>query len=111
MPSFSSASRSPPAGGRLTTNPPFDPTGTMTTFFTICAFISPRTSVRKSSIRSDQRIPPRATLPPRRCTPSIRGEYTKISNFGRGSGSPGTFDGSNLIDRYGFGAPSAARWK
>ena len=30
-------------------------------FFTFWAFISPRTSVRKSSRRSDQRIPPRAT--------------------------------------------------
>ena len=61
------------SGGRLTTNPPFDPTGTMTAFLTVCAFISPRISVRKSSLRSDQRMPPRATLPARMCTPSIRG--------------------------------------
>ena len=46
--------------------------------------------------RSDQRRPPRAILPPRRCTPSKRGEYTKISNIGFGSGRPGIFDGSNL---------------
>ena len=57
-------------GGRLTTKPPLAPTGTITAFLTICAFIRPRTSVRKSSRRSDQRRPPRATLPPRRCTPS-----------------------------------------
>ena len=76
-------------GGRLTTKPPFAPTGTISAFLTICAFISPRISVRKSSRRSDQRRPPRATLPPRRCTPSTRGEYTKISNCGRGSGSSG----------------------
>ena len=68
-----SAARSPPRGGRLTTKPPFAPTGTMTAFLTICAFIRPRTSVRKSSRRSDQRRPPRATLPPRRCTPSTYG--------------------------------------
>ena len=43
--------------------------------------------------------PPRATLPPRRCTPSKRVEYTKISNIGLGAGRPGTFDGSNLNDR------------
>jgi hypothetical protein len=54
-------------------------------------------------MRSDQRRPPRATLPPRRCTPSTRGEYTKISNMGRGSGRPGTFAGSSLNDSTGFG--------
>src|SRR6202158_6356378 len=70
----------------------------MTVFLTICALTSPRTSVRKSSGRSDQRNPPRATLPPRKCTPSKRGEYTKISNIGFGSGRPGTFDGANLND-------------
>ncbi len=90
----------PRAGGRLTTNPPLEPTGTISAFLTICAFIRPRTSVRKSSRRSDQRKPPRATLPPRRCTPSTRGEYTKISNRGRGSGRIGTCDGSSLNDRY-----------
>jgi len=63
MPSFISASRSPAGGGCLTTKPPLAPTGTMTTFFTICAFIRPSTSVRKSSMRSDQRMPPRATGP------------------------------------------------
>ena len=54
----------------------------MTAFFTICVLRRPRTSVRKSSRRSDQRIPPRAIGPPRRCTPSSRGEYTKISKAG-----------------------------
>ena len=34
------------AGGRLSTNPPLAPVGTMTAFLTICAFISPRISVR-----------------------------------------------------------------
>ena len=45
--------------------------------------------MRKSSRRSDQRRPPRATEPPRRCTPSTRGECTKISKRGRGSGVSG----------------------
>ena len=71
MPSACSAARS--AGGCLTTKPPFEPIGTMTAFLTTCAFIRPRISVRKSSRRSDQRMPPRATLPARRCTPSIHG--------------------------------------
>ena len=35
--------------GRLTTKPPLAPTGTINAFLTICAFIRPRTSVRKSS--------------------------------------------------------------
>ena len=68
----------------------------MTAFFTICAFTRPRISVRKSSRRSLQRMPPRAMRPLRRCTPSTRGEHTQISNIGRGSGRSGTFDGSNL---------------
>ena len=72
--------------------------GTMTAFLTVCAFISPRTSVRKSSRRSDQRRPPRATGPPRRCTPSTRGEYTKISNTGAAAGRSGTCAGSSLND-------------
>ena len=67
--------------------PPLAPTGTMTAFFTACALTRPRISVRKSSRRSDQRRPPRATGPNLRCTPSTRGEYTKISNLGRGNGS------------------------
>ncbi len=62
------------AGGRLTTKPPLAPTGTMTAFLTICALTRPSTSVRKSSRRSDQRSPPRATGPKRRCTPSTRGQ-------------------------------------
>ena len=45
----------------------------MTVFFTICALTSPSTSVRKSSRRSDQRRPPRATAPKRRWEPSTRG--------------------------------------
>src|SRR6185437_2630950 len=68
------SSRVPPAGSRLGTKPPLAPTGTITVFLTFCAFIRPRTSVRKSSRRSDQRMPPRATCPMRRCTPSTRGE-------------------------------------
>ena len=71
----------------------------MTAFFTSCALTSPSTSVRKSSSRSDQRSPPRATRPKRRCTASSRGEYTKISNFGRGSGRLATRPGSSLITR------------
>ena len=74
MPSSWTASRPPSAGSRLGTNPPFDPTGTITAFFTCWALASPSTSVRKSSRRSDQRMPPRATAPLRRCTPSTRGE-------------------------------------
>jgi hypothetical protein len=31
---------------RFKMKPPFDPSGTITAFFTICAFIRPRTSVR-----------------------------------------------------------------
>src|SRR6478609_9335280 len=42
-------------GGRLTTKPPFAPTGTMTAFLTSWALTRPRISVRKSSGRSDQR--------------------------------------------------------
>src|SRR5439155_26038819 len=103
------ASRLDGEGARFSTKPPFEPTGTMTVFFTICAFKSPKTSVRKSSGRSDQRNPPRATLPPRKCTPSKRGEYTKISNIGFGSGRPGTFDGSNLNDTKLLRRPPASR--
>ena len=61
---------------------PWRPTGTITAFFTVCAFISPRTSVRKSSRRSDQRMPPRAMSPARRCTPSTDGDATQISCCG-----------------------------
>ena len=64
-------------GGRgafFNTNPPLEPTGTITVFLTIWALTRPSTSVRKSSGRSDQRRPPRATLPPRRWMPSKRGE-------------------------------------
>ena len=71
-------------------------------FLTVWAFTRPRTSVRKSSRRSDQRSPPRATLPNRRCTPSTRGEYTQISNMGRGNGSPSILVGSSLKLRCGL---------
>ena len=49
----------PPAFGRgfLEHEAPFAPTGTISAFLTIWAFIRPRTSVRKSSRRSDQRMP------------------------------------------------------
>ena len=43
--------------GRFTTKPPLAPVGTITAFLTIWAFISPSTSVRKSSRRSLQRMP------------------------------------------------------
>ena len=66
--------RSVGGGSCLGTKPPLAPTGTMTAFFTCCALTRPSTSVRKSCGRSDQRRPPRATLPKRRCTPSTRGE-------------------------------------
>ena len=78
----------------------------MTAFFTIWVLRSPSTSVRKSSRRSDQRIPPRAIGPPRRCTPSRRGEYTKISKRGFGSGISCTHEGSSLRARHGRGPPS-----
>ena len=71
----------------------------MTAFLTSCALTRPSTSVRKSSSRSDQRSPPRATRPKRRCTASSRGEWTKISNLGRGEVSPGTLPGSSLSTR------------
>jgi hypothetical protein len=93
----------------LSTKPPFDPTGTITEFFTICAFMSPRISVRKSSGRSDQRSPPRATLPPRRWIASKRVEYTHTSKSGRGSGSSGTWAEASLNETYGFLDPSVAR--
>ena len=109
MPSAMKASRLDIGGGFLTTKPPLEPTGTMTAFFTICALTSPSTSVRKSSRRSLQRRPPRATRPNRRCTPDTRGEVTKISNIGRGSGMPGTSRGSILKDSHGLAAPST-RW-
>ncbi len=88
-----------PAGRRRGTKPPLAPTGTITVFLTFCAFISPRISVRKSSRRSDQRRPPRATRPIRRCTPSTRGEWTKISNIGFGSGTSASCRGSSLSAR------------
>src|SRR5437764_151410 len=65
MPSAWKASRLYGAGGCLMTKPPLEPVGTITAFLTICALTSPRISERKSSRRSDQRMPPRAILPPR----------------------------------------------
>ena len=43
-------------------------------------------------------MPPRATKPPRRCTPSISVEYTKISQRGTGLGIPGTSSQRSLND-------------
>ncbi len=112
MPSAIHASRSTDGSGRfLATNPPLAPTGTMTVFLTICALTRPSTSVRKSSLRSDQRRPPRATLPNRRWTPSTRGEYTQISYAGRGAGRSGMACGSNFIETYPCGSPDSVRWK
>ena len=97
LPSVIHASRSREGSGNcFGRNPPLAPTGTMTAFLTSCAFTRPRISVRKSSRRSLQRRPPLATRPKRRCTPSTRGEYTQISNFGRGRGRSVIIDGSNL---------------
>ena len=73
-------------GVDLTINPPLAPTGTMIAFLTVCVFIRSRISVRKSSGRSLQRIPPRATLPARRWHPCIRGLSTWISYSGATSG-------------------------
>ncbi len=112
MPSASQASRSTDGSGScLATKPPLAPTGTMTVFLTIWALTRPRISVRKSSRRSDQRRPPRATLPKRRWTPSTRGEYTQISKAGRGAGRSGMAFGSNFIDTYECQSPSASCWK
>jgi hypothetical protein len=38
------------------------------------------------------------------------GEYTKISNFGRGAGRSGISDGSSLNEMYVLGCPSASGW-
>ncbi len=88
--------------GPLSTKPPLAPVGTITTFFSRCAFISPRISVRKSSRRSDQRMPPRATGPARRWQPSIRAECTQISRHGRGSGMSPAAALSSLSARCSF---------
>ena len=42
----SALSSSGVAGVRRRTKPPFEPSGTITAFFTFCAFMSPSTSVR-----------------------------------------------------------------
>ncbi len=97
------------AGSRAGTKPPLAPTGTMTAFFTCCALTRPSTSVRKSCGRSDQRRPPRATGPKRRCTPSTCGECTKISRNGRGSGTKGSSSGLIFsVTAAGSSSPSAA---
>ncbi len=67
------------AKARLVMKPPLEPEGTMVAFLTTCVVTSPRTSVRKSSGRSDQRMPPRETGAPRRWIPSIREEWTYTS--------------------------------
>ena len=51
---------------------------------------------KKLDVQMLHRNPPRATAPKRRCTPSTRGEYTKISNRGRGSGRSGIASGCSL---------------
>ena len=83
----------------------------MTVFFTICALTRPSTSVRKSSRRSDQRRPPRATGPKRRCTPSTRGAYTQISRYGTGLGKSGTWCESNLKLMYRTRRRPSHSWK
>src|SRR5260370_743737 len=50
----------------------------MTAFLTCCALTRPSTSVRKSCGRSDQRMPPRATLPKRISTASRRVELVDV---------------------------------
>ena len=64
------------AGSPFTMKPPFAPVGTMTAFFTVCVFMRPRISLRRSSGRSLYRMPPRATLPARRWSPSMLGLWT-----------------------------------
>src|SRR2546426_554678 len=75
----------------------------MIEFLTIWVFMRPNTSVRKSSWRSLQRMPPRATPPPRRGIPSRRREWTLIPNNRRGGGKP-PFQGLRVVvgaDRQG----------
>ena len=60
--------------------------------------------MRKSSRRSDQRMPPRAMSPARRWTPSTDGDATQISCCGRGRGRKSSAGGSNLNARYGSAA-------
>ena len=57
-----------------TTNAPLAPIGTIGAFLTDWVFIRPSTSVRKSSLRFDQRRPPRATAPLRTWIPSTSSE-------------------------------------
>src|SRR5690606_367253 len=65
-------------------------------------------SVRKSSRRSDQRRPPRATGPKRRCVPSTYGAQTKISRKGLGRGRSASSWAAILIEMWAFGFPSAS---
>ena len=74
---------------RFSTKPPFAPTGTINPFLSCCVRISPSTSTRRSSVRSLQRSPPRATGPPRRWMPCSSAECTKISRHGRGGAISG----------------------
>ena len=62
------------AARRRHTKPPLAPVGTMLAFLSTWARTRPSTSVRRSSWRSLQRMPPRAIRPARRCMPSTRGE-------------------------------------
>ncbi|SIH63185.1 Uncharacterised protein [Mycobacteroides abscessus subsp. abscessus] len=97
-------------GSCLGKNPPLAPVGTMRAFLTICALTRPRTSVRKSSRRSDQRRPPRATVPKRRCTPSTCGEYTHISSAGFGFGTKLSSVG-RILSTSAVGSSPEAFWK
>ena len=97
MPSLRYASRSEAGGAFFSTKPPLEPTGTMTVFFTICAFTRPRTSVRKSSGRSDQRKAAAHLAPAQVDAFEARRVSTKIPvASGLGSGRPGTRADSNL---------------
>ena len=89
-------------GARFSTKPPLEPTGTITVFFTICAFIRPEhlgaevlRAVRPAQAAARDRAAAQVHA-------SKRGEYTQISNIGRGSGRPGTRFGSSLNERYGL---------
>ena len=97
------------SGSRLGKKPPLAPVGTMSAFFTIWALTSPSTSVRKSSRRSDQRRPPRATEPNRRWTPSTTGECTHDSSAGRGLGRKSSSSARILKTSACGGCPSVRR--
>ena len=79
-----------PDGMRFGTKPPLAPTGTITAFLTFCALASPSTSVRKSSGRSDQRMPPRAIGPAAQMHALDIGRIDE--DFGKGLGLRQAFD-------------------